>query len=70
MESQQAIEQLFSKTPKADVAEILGFLHTSLSAILEMAVNGRQPDLTDSRDYDSDGRRLNSQIEEFIRTLP
>jgi AbiU2 len=40
-ESQQAIEELFSKTLKADVGEILGFLHTALWAINNMAVNGQ-----------------------------
>ena len=66
-ESQQAIEALFSKTVKADVAEILGFLHTTLWAIREMAWNASRPDLTSSADYERYVRSLNGQIEEFIR---
>jgi hypothetical protein len=51
MDSQQAIEALFSKTIKTDVAEILGFLHTLLCVIREIAWNARQPNLTDFTDY-------------------
>jgi len=66
-ESQQAIEALFGKTLKTDVAEILGFLHTALSAIREMALNGQRPDLADFTDYDREVQSVNRDIENFIR---
>ena len=66
-ESQQAIEALFSKTLKVDVAEILGFLHTTLWAIREMAWNASRPDLTNCANYQGYVKSLNGQIEEFIR---
>jgi hypothetical protein len=69
-ESQQAIEALFSKILKTDVAEILGFLHTLLWAIREMAWNGKKPDLGDSTDYDREVRGLTKEIEEFVCSLP
>jgi len=69
-ESQQAIEELFSKTLKTDVAEILGFLHTLLWAITEMAWNAKKPNLSDSSDYAREVTDLNNTIEEFIRSLP
>ncbi len=70
MESQRAVEALFSKTLKADVAEILGFLHTTLWAVREMAWNGSRLDLTNHTDYERYVKSLNSQIEEFIRQSP
>jgi hypothetical protein len=69
-EDQKAIEELFSKTLKTDVAEILGFLHTVLWAINEMAWNGKKPDFTDFTDYDREVEGVNSAIEKFIRELP
>jgi hypothetical protein len=69
-ESQQAIEALFGKTLKTDVAEILGFLHTVLWAIREMALNGQRLDLTDFADYDGEVNSVNGDIEKFIRELP
>jgi len=69
-ESQQAIEALFGKTLKTDVAEILGFLHTVLWAIREMALNGQRPDLTDFTDYDREVQSVNTDIENFVRELP
>lgn len=70
MESQQAIEALFEKTLKTEVAEILGFLHTLLWAISEMAANARKPDLSNSTDYDRYVNDINSQIEDFVQRLP
>jgi hypothetical protein len=45
MASQQAVQQLFGKTLKKDVVEILKFLHTVLWTIRDMASNGRKPEL-------------------------
>ena len=70
-ESQQAIEALFNKTVKTDVAEILGFLHTVLWAIREMALNcDKRPDLADFTDYDHEVVDVSSKVEEFVRGLP
>jgi hypothetical protein len=70
MASQKAIETLFSRTLKADVVEILKFLHTVLWAIRDMAWNARKPDLNNFADYGAYVKGLNKQIEEFIRKLP
>jgi hypothetical protein len=61
---------LFGKTLKTDVAEILGFLHTLLWSIREIALNGQRPDLTDFTDYDREVQSVNSDIENFVRQLP
>ena len=67
--SPKAIETLFGKTLKADVVEILKFLHTVLWAIRGMACYAREPDLTNFAGYVAYVEGLNKQIEEFIRTL-
>jgi hypothetical protein len=69
MDSQRAIEALFSQTLIGDVAQVLGFLHTLLWAIQEMAWNARRPDLTDLTDYHDFVRRLDDEIERFIRRI-
>ena len=68
-DSQQAIEALFSQTLIGDVNRILGFLHTLLCAIQEMAWNARRPDLGDLTDYNNFIRGLDEQIERFIRRI-
>jgi len=68
-ESQQAIEGMFGKTLKTDVAEILRFLHTLLWAIRELALNGTRLDLNNFTDYDREVRSVASDIERFIRQL-
>lgn len=70
MDSRQAIEALFSQTLIGDVAQILGFLHTLLWAIQEMAWNARCPDLTDLTEYNNFVRGIDGQIEAFIRRIP
>ena len=66
----QAIAALFSKTVRADVADILAFLHTPLCAIREMAWNTRKPELTNRGDYNRYVEGLGTQIEAFITQLP
>ena len=70
MDSQQAIQALFSKALKTDVAEILGFLHTLLWAIRDMAWNASVPELSSRADYDQYVKCLDKQIEDFVRKLP
>ncbi|HWR13405.1 MAG TPA: hypothetical protein VN577_01150 [Terriglobales bacterium] len=69
VDSQQAITALFSQTLFGDVARILGFLHTLLWAIQEMASNARRPDLTNLTDFNKYVRSLDEQIEQFVRRL-
>lgn len=69
-DSQQAIEALFSQTLIADVNAILGFLHTLLWAIQEIAWNAARPDLTNFNDYNNFVRRLDEEVERFIRRVP
>jgi hypothetical protein len=70
MDDQQAISALFGQTLIGDVTEILGFLHTLLWVIQEIAWNARRPDLTNRTDYDNWVRRLDEQIEMFVRRVP
>jgi hypothetical protein len=70
MDSEQAIQVLFSQTLIGDVSRILGFLHTLLWAIQEMAWNARRPDLADLSDYNNFVRGLDDQMECFIRSIP
>jgi hypothetical protein len=65
-DNQQAISELFSQTRISDVSEILGFLHTLIWSIQELANSARVPDLNDRRDYADWVRKLDERIETFV----
>lgn len=68
-DSRQAIEALFNKTLKSDVEDILCFLHTALTAIWEIAWNGRPLDLSNFSSYQHYVKELDKDIEGFVHNL-
>ncbi|MGJ5814471.1 hypothetical protein [Paludibaculum fermentans] len=67
----QSIEALYRKTLKADIDEILCFLHNVLRAIWFLAYNAEPPNLHgDNYGYFGRVRAITGDTEEMLRTLP
>ena len=65
------VEDLYSKTQKTDIDEILCFLHSMIRAIWEIGYNGREPNLAGDN-YGFAGRvaEIRKNTERFITQLP
>lgn len=71
LKDQALVADLYSRTQKTDVDNILCFLHNLINAIWELAFNARRPDLTGDK-YSYAGRvaEINGDTESMLRMLP
>jgi hypothetical protein len=68
---EQSIASLYSRTLKADIDEILCFLHGIIRAIWEMAYNAAEPKLNgDNYGYATRVAEITKETEELLRELP
>jgi hypothetical protein len=59
----------FGKTLIGDVEQILAFIYTLIVALRELAANGRRPDLADVTEYRDFVRKIDAEVENFVRQL-
>jgi hypothetical protein len=69
-EAEEAIAELFKKTAKSEMADILRFAYTVIWAIQDIANNATRPDLTQSIKYEGLVRVYEEKTEALIRSLP
>ena len=68
---EQSVASLYSRTLKADIDEILCFLHGVIRAIWEMAYNAAEPKLNgDNYGYATRVAEITKETEELLRELP
>ncbi len=71
LKDQALVADLYSKTQKKDVDELLCFLHSLIQSLWQLAFNGQQPDLKgDNYGYASRVAEITKQTESLLRALP